>query len=220
MIASAAGELSGYNLFAFCSNNPVNCTDPTGNWPKWVETVAKVASVVVLVAAVTVTVAAVSAATAGTGSAAAIYGASVFLGAALAGINGAIANQSKGDSYANGYVGGLIGGATQAAASALPAGNIWGGALGAGRGTAITMALNNLDPASSNSSIMDIARQSGAAAIKGAVMGSVTQFMSNAVDVGVSSHGNGLMPGLSRGFGEGLKGFFGWADDALVYLWE
>ena len=68
--------------------------------------------------------------------------------------------------------------------------------------------------------IANYASTSGSAALKGAVTGSVTQIMSNAVDIGVASHANNLMPELTPGFGEGLKAFFGWADDALVYLWE
>ena len=218
---SAPGEIIlGNNMFTYCFNNPVNASDNTGNWPQWVETAAMVVSAAVLVAAVTVTVIAVSAATAGTGSVAAVYGASVLLGAALAGINGAVANYSKGDSYANGYVGGVIGGGTQAAASALPLGNIWGGAIGAGRSTAITMTLNNLDPDSSNSSIKEIAQKSISTGFKGAVTGTLTQFMGHAVDAGVASQANGLMPELTLGFGEGIKAFFGWVDDALIYLWE
>ena len=32
---SVGGDIRGYNLFAYCFNNPVNMDDPTGNWPKW-----------------------------------------------------------------------------------------------------------------------------------------------------------------------------------------
>ena len=46
---NADGEMSdvgesvlGYNLFAYCFNNPVNMTDPDGNWPSW-STVIKAA---------------------------------------------------------------------------------------------------------------------------------------------------------------------------------
>ena len=28
-------ELLGYNLFAYCFNNPINMNDPSGHWPKW-----------------------------------------------------------------------------------------------------------------------------------------------------------------------------------------
>ena len=28
------GNLQGTNMFAYCFNNPVNMSDPTGNWPK------------------------------------------------------------------------------------------------------------------------------------------------------------------------------------------
>ena len=112
----ALKDAIGTNLFAYCFNNPVSLGDGEGNWPKWVEKVACVASVVVTVAAVAVTVAAVSAFTAGTGSALAVYGASIFLGAALSGLNGTIANASQGNSYISGYVGGASAGATQAAA--------------------------------------------------------------------------------------------------------
>ena len=28
----ASGDLIGYNLYAYCSNNPVNCADPSGHF--------------------------------------------------------------------------------------------------------------------------------------------------------------------------------------------
>ena len=34
-IAGIGGEVLGYNVFAYCLNNPVNMSDPTGNWPSW-----------------------------------------------------------------------------------------------------------------------------------------------------------------------------------------
>ena len=34
-IAGVGGDILGYNMFAYCFNNPVNMYDPTGNWPKW-----------------------------------------------------------------------------------------------------------------------------------------------------------------------------------------
>ena len=225
----ALKNVIGTNLFAYCFNNPVSLGDGKGNWPKWVEKVAFVASVVVTVAAVAVTVAAVSAFTAGTGSALAVYGASIFLGAALSGLNGAIANASQGNSYFNGYVGGASAGATQAAASKLPGGTIWGGAGGTGIGTAITMGLNNLDPDSSNSSGREIARSVGTSTVKAAFTSSITAFWGEAIGginyntgtiTGAASNGsNGLMPTLTVGFAEGLKAFWGAVDDAFVYVW-
>ena len=88
-------------------NNPVNMSDLSGNWANWWEKTMKVVSAIVVVAAVVTTVVAVSAFTAGTGSAAAVYGATIFLGAALCGINGGVANEAKGNSYTNGYLGGF-----------------------------------------------------------------------------------------------------------------
>ena len=34
-LAGVGGNTQGYNLFAYCFNNPVNMSDPDGNWPKW-----------------------------------------------------------------------------------------------------------------------------------------------------------------------------------------
>ena len=225
----ALKDAIGTNLFAYCFNNPVSLGDGEGNWPKWVEKVACVASVVVTVAAVAVTVAAVSAFTAGTGSALAVYGASIFLGAALSGLNGTIANASQGNSYISGYVGGASAGATQAAASKLPGGTIWGGAGGTGIGTAITMGLNNLDPDSSNSSGRVIAHNVVTSTAKATVTSSITAFWGNAIGginyntgaiTGAASNGsNGLMPTLTVGFAEGFKAFWGAVDDAFVYVW-
>ena len=35
VIAGVGGEILGYNMFAYCMNNTVNRSDPSGNWPKW-----------------------------------------------------------------------------------------------------------------------------------------------------------------------------------------
>ena len=40
VIAGVDGSIKGYNLFAYCFNNPVNLSDSIGNWPKWIETAA------------------------------------------------------------------------------------------------------------------------------------------------------------------------------------
>ena len=34
-LPEVGGNIRGYNLFAYCFNNPVNMDDPTGEWPKW-----------------------------------------------------------------------------------------------------------------------------------------------------------------------------------------
>jgi len=52
-ISGVGSDIRGYNLFAYCFNNPVNMSDPTGNWPRWITaTVAAVAAVVAVVATV------------------------------------------------------------------------------------------------------------------------------------------------------------------------
>ena len=37
VISSANGDLQGYNMYAYCFNNPVNMSDQSGNWPVWLE---------------------------------------------------------------------------------------------------------------------------------------------------------------------------------------
>ena len=32
-IAGVGGDIRGYNLFAYCMNDPVNMSDHTGHWP-------------------------------------------------------------------------------------------------------------------------------------------------------------------------------------------
>ena len=41
VISGANGSLQGFNLYAYCFNNPVNMTDETGHWPEWMEKAAK-----------------------------------------------------------------------------------------------------------------------------------------------------------------------------------
>jgi len=68
-IAGVGGDFLGYNQFAYCFNNPVNMSDPTGNWPSW-STVLKAAAIAVTAVAVVAAVA-VTIATFGTASIAA-----------------------------------------------------------------------------------------------------------------------------------------------------
>ena len=39
-IAGVGGDIRGYNLFAYCMNNPVNMSDHTGHWPQWIKNAA------------------------------------------------------------------------------------------------------------------------------------------------------------------------------------
>ena len=56
-IAGVGGDVQGYNVFAYCFDNPVNMSDPSGHWPKWIgKAIAVVAVAAVVVAAVVVTV--------------------------------------------------------------------------------------------------------------------------------------------------------------------
>ena len=38
-VAGLGGNVKGYNLFAYCFNNPINMSDSTGKWPEWMKTV-------------------------------------------------------------------------------------------------------------------------------------------------------------------------------------
>lgn len=56
-LAGIDGDFRGYNLFAYCLNNPVNMSDPTGNWSIWSQIFTVVAIAAITVAAVAATVA-------------------------------------------------------------------------------------------------------------------------------------------------------------------
>ena len=43
-MAGIGGDTQGYNLFAYCQNNPVNMSDSDGNWPKWLTGAANAVS--------------------------------------------------------------------------------------------------------------------------------------------------------------------------------
>ena len=93
-------------MFAYCMNNPVNMSDPSGNWPKWA---TKLVAAVAVVATVAV-VAAVTVATAGAGTAIAAVAVGAAKGAAIGLAVGAVSGAAIG--YATtGTLDGTISGA-------------------------------------------------------------------------------------------------------------
>ena len=40
VMAGVGGSVQGYNLFAYCFNNPVNMSDSSGHWPQWIKDAA------------------------------------------------------------------------------------------------------------------------------------------------------------------------------------
>ena len=56
------GNIQSHNMFAYCFNNPVNMSDPLGNWPSWSQIFTGIAIAAVAVAAVAAVVATVGAA--------------------------------------------------------------------------------------------------------------------------------------------------------------
>ena len=50
-ISGIGGDIVGNNMFAYCMNNPVNMSDPSGNWPRWITAAVTVVAAVVTVAA-------------------------------------------------------------------------------------------------------------------------------------------------------------------------
>ena len=52
-ISSVGESVLGYNLYTYCMNNPVNMSDSTGNWPKFVGEIAAVATAALALVAFT-----------------------------------------------------------------------------------------------------------------------------------------------------------------------
>ena len=132
-LAGVGDSVQGYNLYAYCFNNPVSASDSEGEWPSWAKKAVAAVAVVVAVAVV----AAVTVATAGAGTLAAAVavgaakGAAVGMatGAAIGAASGAVSNRVKtgswkgsgkaalngmGDGALSGAVTGAIGGGLKA----------------------------------------------------------------------------------------------------------
>ncbi len=57
VISDVGGDVRGYNVFAYCFNNPVNMSDQDGEWPSWMPAALYLVSSVVTIAAATVLIA-------------------------------------------------------------------------------------------------------------------------------------------------------------------
>ena len=90
----AEESLTGFNLFTYCANNPVNRFDYNGNWsmPNWAKNVVAAVAVVAVVAAVAVA----TVATAGAGTAAAFIAVGAAKGAAAGMVSGAVIGAATG----------------------------------------------------------------------------------------------------------------------------
>ena len=165
-ISGVGGEILGYNLFAYCQNNPVNMCDPDGNWPKWATKIAIGVGAVLVGAAIV-------AATAATGGAAAAFVSAAVTGlkaAAVSGVIGAVVSgtkeavkqyKSKGNlknsskdilneatnGFANGVMtGGIMSGGSQAISGAFKVAANLGVPTGRNGGVAISEHIRALSP--------------------------------------------------------------------------
>ena len=123
-MSDIGGDIRGYNLYVYCFNNPIMCSDSNGNWPSWAtKLIAAVAVVAVVAIVATITVA-----TAGAGSAVAVVAVGAAKGAAVGLATGAASGAAIGyittgtlegtlDGMANGALSGSISGAITGATS-------------------------------------------------------------------------------------------------------
>ena len=92
----ADGELTSYNLYAYCGNNPIMYTDPTGHMPEWLAWVFSGVAV------------AIGIALCATGVLSTIGGA--LIGAGAGGLINGYSVQNSGGKFWAGYVGGVFSG--------------------------------------------------------------------------------------------------------------
>ena len=152
-IAGVGGEILGYNMFAYCMNNPVNMSDPTGNWPKWATKLAAAVAVVSIVAVVAV----VTVATAGAGTAIAAVAVGAAKGAAIGFAVGA-ATGAAGGAISHRISTGGWNGAGKASLNGMANGALSGAVSGAITG-GITCSLSYNSGATSAGKCFDTYRQ-------------------------------------------------------------
>ena len=129
-IMGGSDHLLGYNLFAYCFNNPVNMTDENGAWPEWAKKVVVGVAVIAACAVITVVTGGAGAGVAGYIAAGALNCSvvSAVSGAAIGAGTSAVshristgswkgAGQAALDGGARGFMAGAITGAVTGAAS-------------------------------------------------------------------------------------------------------
>ncbi len=141
VMSGVGGDLRGYNLYAYCFNNPVMYSDHTGNWPSWLTKLVVAVAVVVTVAAV----AAITVATAGAGTVAATIAVGAAKGAAIGMATGAAIGATTGylstgtlegtlngmaDGALSGAITGTISGAVSSGVKIVHAAKSWGSTSG------------------------------------------------------------------------------------------
>ena len=63
-------------------------------------------------------------------------------------------------------------------------------------------------------------KNAGISGAKALVTSSVSAYVGYSADLAKIDGAGGLMPSFTYGFAEALKTFLGWADDAVIYVWE
>ncbi len=114
--AGTGQGLIGHNMFSYCLNNPINCSDDSGNWsmPNWLKVTVGVAAI-----------AGLAVATVCTGGAAAVICGAALSGAIAGGASGAVIG-AVGGGISGGWQGALDG-----ACSGFMSGTLVGGVTGA-----------------------------------------------------------------------------------------
>ena len=87
-------------------------------------------------------------------------------------------------------------------------------------GILVVDVMNTWDPDSSDSTAEETVASAAVSGVKALTASSPTAYIGYASNIAVVDGAGGLIPTYTFEFGEGLKAFFGWLDDALVYIWE